>query len=221
MAYIRSLSHLQHPRYESEQLSDITPFSINSIGNSEILDKQKTAFFCSIKCPGEIILKLHEFVQKLTNVDIAVMSGFHSPVEKGVLDMLLRRKHPVIICPARSLKNIRIPRDWKQGIEKGWILLVSPFDKKHKRMTAELAEKRNRFIAGQTDEVLIAHANKGGKLERFAFELIKSGKSVCTFESEWNRGLIERGAKDIKGFLKINDHISEVNNENQHNIRPD
>ena len=61
-------------------------------------------------------------------------------------------------------------------------------------MTAELAEKRNWFIAETADEVLIAYANKGGKLEKFAFELLENGKKVWTFESEWNRGLIEMGA---------------------------
>ena len=183
-------------------------------GNKNLLSSVTIALFCSVKCPGEIILKLHEFIRKLPGSDIAIMSGFHSPIEKGVLDMLLRRKQPVIICPARSIKNMRMPKEWKQGIEKGWILVVSPFEKKNNRMTAELAEKRNRFIAELADEILIAHANEGGKLKKFAFELIESGKKVWTFESEWNRGLIERGAKLIMDFEMINNHISEVNNEN-------
>jgi len=59
---------------------------IHHIGNIDLLKKKKITLFCSIKCLGEIILKLHDFVQNITGTDIAVMSGFHSPVEKGVLD---------------------------------------------------------------------------------------------------------------------------------------
>ena len=106
------------------------------IGNAGIFKFNKLALFCSIKCPGEIILKLHEFVRYLIKSDLAVMSGFHSPVEKGVLNMLIRRKHPVIICPARSLKNMRIPKKWRQGIEEGWIL-VAP-----RRQTAQSSGSR-------------------------------------------------------------------------------
>ena len=81
---IHSLFHPQRLRCESEQLLDKAPVSINAIGNLEILDEPKTALFCLIKCPGELILKFHEFVRKLSGSDIAFMSGFHSPVEKGV-----------------------------------------------------------------------------------------------------------------------------------------
>ena len=143
----------------------------------------------------------HEIVQKLIGANVAIMSGFHSPVEQGLLDMLLRRKHPVIICPARSVENMRIPAAWKKGIDEDWIAIVSPFEKKYRRMTAELAEKRNRFIAEQADDILIAHAEEGGRLEKLALELIDSGKRVWTFESEWNERLIKRGAKNVKSFF--------------------
>ena len=173
------------------------------IGNAEIINFNKLALFCSIKCPGEIILKLHEFVQKLSSSDITVISGFHSPVEKGVFDMLLRRKQTLIICPARSIKNIRIPKEWKRGIEEGWILVVSQFEERHRRITAELSEKRNRFIAEMADKILIAYANKGGKLERFASELLEKGKKVWTFESDYNKGMIESGANVLRNIEDI------------------
>ena len=54
--------------------------------------------------------------------------------------------------------------------------VVSPFEKKHNRMTTELAEKRNRFIAEQADEILVAHANEGGKLDKFEIELMRVEK---------------------------------------------
>ena len=100
---------------------------------------------------------------------------------------------------------MRIPKKWQQGIDEGWMQVVSPFEKKHRRMTAELAEQRNRFIAELADEILIAHANPGGKLEKFAIELIEQQIRVWTFESKWNRRLVERGAKIMKDYSEIFD----------------
>ena len=178
---------------------------VSDIGKVKLLDNNKLAFFCSTTCPGDIILKIYKFADSLSGSHITLISGFHSPVEQGLLDMLIRRKHPVIICPARSIEGMRIPKKWRQGIDEGWMQVVSPFEKKHRRMTAELAEQRNRFIADLSDEILIAHASPGGKLEKFALELIEEGKRVWTFESEWNRGLVERGARIMRDFSEIID----------------
>jgi len=45
---------------------------------------------------------------------VTVISGFHTPVEKECLRILLRGSQPVIICPARSIEGMRIPPTWKQ-----------------------------------------------------------------------------------------------------------
>lgn len=67
---------------------------------------KKLALFCSNKCPGEIIIKTYDFMRTLMDVnDIAVISGFHSPMEQECLNILLNGDVPVIICPARSIKN--------------------------------------------------------------------------------------------------------------------
>jgi predicted Rossmann fold nucleotide-binding protein DprA/Smf involved in DNA uptake len=78
----------------------------------------------------------------------------------------------------------------------GRLLLVSPFLKKHRRVTAELATERNRFVAGISDDVLVPYAAPGGKTEALALNLLASGKRVYTFNDRPSL-LLEAGAQVI------------------------
>lgn len=107
---------------------------VTIIGNQEILQAKKLALFCSRRCPGNLILKAYDLTRSLRKADTAVTSGFHTPVEKECLRILLRGSQPIIICPARSIDGMRIPSEWKQPIEQGRLLLFSPFEKRHRCM---------------------------------------------------------------------------------------
>ena len=58
---------------------------IQCIGNPEILHNTKLALFCSVKTPGDIILKTFDYARYLRQQDITVISGFHSPMEQECL----------------------------------------------------------------------------------------------------------------------------------------
>src|ERR1700674_3808685 len=47
----------------------------------------------------------------------------------------------------RCLPGMRVPTEWREPIEHGRVLLLSPFEKKYRRATADLAQKRNEFVA--------------------------------------------------------------------------
>jgi len=106
--------------------------------------------------------------QKLRDEGVTVASGFHSPVEKECLRILLRGKHPIIICLARSLEKIRIPVAWRGGLDTGRLLLLSPFEKRPRRPDRKSAQRRNEIVAALADEVLIIHAEPGGSIERIS-----------------------------------------------------
>ena len=99
---------------------------------------------------------------------MTVISGFHSPVEKECLRILLRGKQPIIICLARALEKIRLPANWRSAVEAGRLLLVSPFEKRPQRPTKESSQRRNELVAALSDEVLIIHAESGGSVARIS-----------------------------------------------------
>ena len=89
-------------------------------------------------------------------------------MEKECLRILLRGQQPIIICPARSLENMRLPSEWKKPLAEGPLLILSCFNAAHRRVTADLAARRNELVAALADEVWFAHITPGGQMERLA-----------------------------------------------------
>ena len=71
---------------------------------------------------------------------------------------------PALIMLARGMKE-KIEPELKTAIDAGRLLMVTPFKDNVKRVLAETAEKRNRFMIELADEVVIGFASKGGMLE--------------------------------------------------------
>ncbi len=154
------------------------PEFIDLIGNEGLLHTQSVALLCSSKCPGQNILAGHDLAAQWAVEGKCVISGFQSPVEKECLRVLLRGNDPLIVCPARSLHGMRIPAAWREPIEKGRLLLLSPFKEYEDRNRANLAEQRNKIVAALAAEVFVVHASPGGKLEALCAKLAKTGKPV-------------------------------------------
>ncbi len=171
--------------------------SATLLGDSALLKAQKLGLICSRKCSGYLILKTYDFARLVRGCGFAIVSGFHSPIEKDCLSILLRGSDPIIIVQAHRLSTSRLPVNWQKAIDAGRLLLVSPFQEKDKRVTTELATERNRFVAAISDDVLIPYAASGSKTEALFRNLIASGKRVYTFESQANAALISAGAVAI------------------------
>ena len=172
-----------------------------AIGDSRVLSTNKTALLCSSQCPASLIVAAHDLALSWEIAAKTVISGFHSPVEKEALRILLRGKGKIIVCPARSIDGMRIPVAWRNLLEDANLLILSPFEAKHRRLTVELAQQRNRFVEAMADEVFITHARPGGKLEALAKEVAASDKPCYTFESEHNKNLLKVGFRPISKVL--------------------
>ncbi len=157
-------SHAHWPRDIDGRLGRDVPSRLWAIGKLEILAERKVGLFCSIRCPGDAILAAYDAAQKLRDEGIAVISGFHSPVEKECLRILLQGKQPIIISLARSLGRLRLPAEWRQALASGRLLLLSRFEKS-RRADKNTAHRRNELVAALSDEVLIIHAEPGGRIE--------------------------------------------------------
>ena len=173
------------PRNKREALcatmGDQTPAGIYHIGNAKILEQPLTAFFCSVRCPGNLILKAYDLAQKWRAENQPVIGGFHSPVEREVLRILLRSTVPVSIVLARCLPK-RIPPEFHRPLEEGRLLLLSPFDAKTKRATQETAARRNEVVAALAGRIVVAYAASGGKTDGICRALVRTGKPCLTFD---------------------------------------
>ena len=174
---------------------------VKSKGNLSLLDEPLTALFCSNRCPGDLILKTYDLARAMRDAGVPVIGGFQTPMERECLRLLLRGEQPIVVCPARSIDTMRIPREWRPALDDGRLLVVSPFPATARRPTAELAAQRNNLVADLAQQVFIAHAAPGSKTEAFARKLIESGKPLLTLNSPANENLVEMGAEVVNTEL--------------------
>jgi len=178
-------------------LGEKAPIRIAVRGNPEILKNRMLALFCSVKCPGLLILKTYDLVQELRHIDLTVIGGFHSPMERKCLAILLRGAQPIIVCLARSIERMRLPSEYKKPLTDGRMLLISPFIEKPRRPSTKTTLYRNRLVAALADQVFVAYAEPSGKTESLCSEVVSWRKPLYTLESEHNANTIDLGAKPV------------------------
>ncbi len=182
---------------------------LHTIGAPQLLNLNHTALFCSVRCPGDLILKTYDLARLLRDAGTPVIAGFQSPMEKDCLEILLRGRQPVVICPARGVGRMRIPRAWRGPIAESRLLIVSPFDDTQRRATAKLARARNEFVARLARALLFIHAAPGGKIEELAKRTVAGDKPVFTLQSPNNANLVELGIRPVK-VRDVPDLLSET-----------
>ncbi len=172
------------------------------VGDPAILDRPKIALFCSVKCPGKLIVETYDLVQRFRNEGVLVISPFHSPMEQECLRILLRSPHPVIWCLARGpYRQIpSSPVDCRPAATGGRLVMVTSFPDTVRHITAITATTRNRLVANLASAVVIAHAAPGSKMETLGREILAAGKPLYTFDHPANIGLLAIGAQRIENL---------------------
>lgn len=171
-----------YPVRVTERLGESAPSALETIGSVALLQRPLLGLVCSVRCPGSAILEAYETAKRVVRSEWVVVSGFHSPMEKECLRIFLRAKHPVVVCPARSLDRMRIPAEWKDAIESGKLLVLSPFVR-IRRSTAQAAETRNMVVAALAERIWMPHAFPAGKTQALASSILHWGVPVCRSET--------------------------------------
>lgn len=167
------------------------------LGDSGILDGRLIGFFCSVRCPGDVILKTFDLARALRDANATVVCGFQSPMEREFLNLLIRGSVRVVVCPARGLGRMRILKVWNPPLDDCRLMFLSFFDDHVRRPTAATAAERNARVAAFSDTILIAHAEVGGKIEALCRKATGAGKTVFALASDDNSHLFEIGARPV------------------------
>ena len=178
-----------YPPALARYLGAQAPAALVTLGRRDLLQQQALALFCSVKCPGTAILRTYDLVRALRDAGTPVIGGFQSPMERECLALLLRGSGPVIVCPARDITGMRVPREWRGPLAEGRLLVLAPRDEGRRRATTAQATARNLLVAALAAEVLIPYAAPGGKTEALARTVVAWGKRLVTVESGDNANL--------------------------------
>lgn len=184
----------------------------STVGNSDILNRRKIALICSVKCPGGVILQTYELMKGVRGESVTVISGFHSPMERECLNVLLKGTCGIVICYARTIPK-RVPSEFRQAIDAGRMLLISPFLDKHNRVTSETSVQRNRFIAALSDVVFVPYAAAGGKTEALCREIVRQGKPLFTLLGEYTANLAKIGVRQMTMHSAVSEMMGSEGSE--------
>lgn len=179
------------------RMSSAAPAAIQLIGNAGLLRQPLLAWFASGRLPADLVIPALHMARRLREEGAAVVSGFHSLVERECLEMLLAGRQPVVVCPARSLHGARLPPKWRGAVEDGRVLILSTLEARVRRPSARSAAARNGIVAALAERVFIAGATPGGRLHALAREVASRGQQLACFDHSANRDLLLLGAAAV------------------------
>lgn len=173
---IKTLDYANSPASLQIYFAQNPSARIFCIGNIEILSDEKIGFFCSSKSSGAAILKVFERANLWRKERTTIIGGFHSPLEREVLEILLKGTGRIIICPARSLETMRLPKDRLTALTENRLLIISPFSETP-RVSRTTAAKRNRFVAQIAARIVFGYISDDSKIEKLRQELLLMNKA--------------------------------------------
>ena len=130
-----------------------------AFGNTSLLKREKIGFLASRRVPPEAVMRCLDWATRMRDEGVCVMSGFQSPLEKEVLNILLKGTSPLILVLARRMWDERhIPALFRKPLAEGRLLVVSPVSQSIRRVDARSAAQRNRYILDHAEEPLFLGA---------------------------------------------------------------
>ncbi len=121
------------------------------LGNKELLDKRKIGFMASRKIASPAILPTLDWAVEISKrTDVAVVSGFHSRLEKDVLKFLLQGKCGIVVVLARGMYR-RLPKLYKAAMNDGRLLIIALEKETVTRVSERTAHKRNKYVEKLAD----------------------------------------------------------------------
>lgn len=133
-------------------------FRYDYTGNLSLLDKPTVAFFASRVVSPAVEEQALRWAEACCATDRAVISGFQSPLEKSVFELLLKARHPVIWALGRTLYR-RYSSTVEEALTEQRILI---FAVRNARRTGwQTAQTRNYTIASMAEESVYAVNEQG------------------------------------------------------------
>ena len=129
---------------------------METLGNTSLLDRKKIGYFASGAIASQSVLPTLDWAAEVAKRDdVAIVSGFHSKMEREVLDFLLRGKCGIICVLARSIYR-KVPSRFREAYDIGRVLFISPCKTSAVMTSRHLCQQRNEYVASICDELVFS-----------------------------------------------------------------
>lgn len=111
-----------------------------------MLNKQKVGFLASRKISTLSVLPTLDWAMEISKqTDVAVVSGFHSRMERDVLKILLQGQCGIIVVLARGMYH-KLPPQYEEAMQHNHLLILSYEKENVTRVSEASAHKRNEYV---------------------------------------------------------------------------
>ena len=147
---------------------------METLGNISLLDRKKIGYFASSNIASLSVLPTLDWATEVAKRDdVAIVSGFHSKMEREVLDILLKGRCGIICVLARPIYKV-VPDKFRRAYEDGRVLFISNNTSISTMTSRYLCHKRNEFIVSIADELVFSSISPESTL----WQLSESSKKV-------------------------------------------
>ena len=123
------------------------------LGNKDLLKMKKVGFLASRKISTLSILPTLDWALKISKQkDIAIVSGFHSKMERDALKILLQGECGIIVVLARGMYR-NLPKQYEVAMLQKRLLIISYEKESVIRISEATAHKRNDYVREIADEM--------------------------------------------------------------------
>ena len=114
---------------------------------------RKIGYLASRKIPTLSVLPALDWALQMSKqTDVAIISGFHSRMERDVLKVLLQGKCGIILILARGMYR-QLPQQYEEAMQQGRLLIISYEKETITRVSEESAHKRNHHVEQLANEM--------------------------------------------------------------------
>lgn len=129
---------------------------METLGNISLLDLHKVGYFASGTIATLSVMPTLDWASEVAKRDdVAVVSGFHSKLERQVLDFLLRGKCNIICVLARGIYRV-VPDKFRDAYDAGRVLFVSNNNSTSTMTSRRMCQNRNEYVAEISDELVFS-----------------------------------------------------------------
>ena len=123
------------------------------LGNTELLKMRKIGFLASRKISTLSILPTLDWAMQVSKQkDIAIVSGFHSKMERDILKILLQGECGIIVVLARGMYR-KLPKQYEVAMSQNRLLIISYEKESVTRVSEVTAHKRNDYVREIADKM--------------------------------------------------------------------
>lgn len=150
------------------------------LGNMKLLEQNIVAYFCSQRYRPKAIMATYDWANALS--EQVVISTFHSPLERDVLSILLKRKISAIIVLSKRMYR-RVPEQYQEALNEGRLLFIALYADNVTRVGKENAHKANQYALSLAQEVVFGTINPDSNTEKLYNEATERGTKITVLNT--------------------------------------